>query len=261
MTATTRAADAAGGGAGDDIRYGSLRYGGSAWHRVDLYLPAGAPARNRIVLLHGGFWRHDRVARDLRPLATALVGRGRAVAAVEYRPLWDGGAWPGAVQDALAADVALRALDPAWADALLVGHSAGAQLALGMAAGHAERRRLLLLAPVADLVAASELGVGAGAVEQYLADHLAAGGTAGQATPAPDPRDLAGLDVVSAAEDQAVPAELTHRQLDRWRSAGLPLRHTEVPGARHMHLVNPQRPGCAVVLDLMSALGTAKGDS
>ena len=248
----------------DTTRYGSLRYGSSSWHRVDLYLPDGVPVRERIVLLHGGFWRHDRVARDLAPLAAALVARGAAVAAVEYRPLWDGGAWPGAALDTAAADAALRALDPAWGDAVLVGHSAGAQLALGLAAGRSEQRRLLLLAPVVDLAAAAELGVGAGAVGHYLADHLAAGGTAAQATPLPEQPDLAVLDVVTATEDQAVPAVLTERQLSGWRKAGLPVRHTEVRGARHMHLVNPQRPGCAAVLGLASpqdaATGTPKGE-
>jgi acetyl esterase/lipase len=243
----------------DTTSYGSLRYGSSAWHRVDLYQPAGTPVRERVVLLHGGFWRHDRVARDLLPLATALVARGAAVAAVEYRPLWDGGAWPGAALDTAAADAALRALDPAWGDAVLVGHSAGAQLALGLAAGRSGQRRLLLLAPVVDLAAAAELGVGAGAVEHYLADHLAAGGTAAQATPLPGQRDLAVLDVVTAAEDQAVPAALSERQLTVWREAGLPVRHTAVPGARHMHLVNPQRPGCAAVLDLACPQDAATG--
>ncbi|MFF2773860.1 alpha/beta hydrolase fold domain-containing protein [Streptomyces sp. NPDC058052] len=229
-----------------------LRYGPSSWHRIDLYGPGDQQVRSRIVLFHGGFWRHDRIARDLEPLAVALVRRDRAVAVVEYRPVWDGGSWPGAADDAALALGALSAHDPAWDDAVLAGHSAGAHLAMSAAAGQGAGRGLVLLAPVVDLDHAVSLDVGGGAVTHFAGPHLASGGTLAEATPRPDRADVATLAVVRAGSDQAVPDALTDLQLADWRTAGLgPVEHV-VPDARHMHLVNPDRPGCSVTLELLA---------
>ncbi|MEU7058743.1 alpha/beta hydrolase [Streptomyces sp. NPDC046197] len=229
-----------------------LRYGPSPWHRIDLYGPRDTAATSTVVLFHGGFWRHDRTARDLEPLAVALVRRNRAVAVVEYRPVWDGGAWPGAAEDGVAALDALSALDPAWDEAVLAGHSAGAHLAMAAVAGRGAGRRLVLPAPVVDLARAEALGVGGGAVGHFAGPHLRAGGTLEGATPRPDRTDVARLVVVRAADDQAVPDALTDAQLDQWCADGLEPEHRSVPDARHMHLVNPERPGCAVTLELLT---------
>ena len=206
-----------------------------------------------VVLVHGGFWRHDRTAHDLEPLACALVGRGHRVAVVEYRPSWDGGAWPAAADDCRAALRELAEQDACWAGAALVGHSAGGHLLLASVAGTARGAAVVLLAPVVDLAEAARLGVGGGSVEDFLAAHLKAGGSHEQATPEPDPADLGSLTVVGAEHDQAVPPELTEHQLTVWGSRGLPLTWVSAPDARHMHLVNPQRPACrTVVLPLLT---------
>ncbi|MEU5539350.1 alpha/beta hydrolase fold domain-containing protein [Streptomyces sp. NPDC020362] len=240
------------------VRESVLRYGASSWHRIHLYSPSKDPVESRVVLFHGGFWRHDRVARDLGPLAMELTRRGRAAAVVEYRPVWDGGSWPGAVEDCAAALDALAAQDAAWLTAVLAGHSAGAQLALAAVAGRSAGHRLVLLAPVVHLERAVELGVGGGAVQHFVSRHLAAGGSYADATPQPDTADVAWLAVVEAGCDQAVPAELTAHQLDRWRTAGLAPEHRVVPDARHMHLVNPARPGCATSLELLTSVAGAR---
>ncbi|WP_369173396.1 alpha/beta hydrolase [Streptomyces sp. R28] len=235
-----------------------LRYGPSPWHRIDLYNPRGTSADSRIVLFHGGFWRHDRIARDLEPLAIALVRRHRAVAVVEYRPVWDGGSWPGAAEDGALALEALSAQDPAWNEAVLAGHSAGAHLAMAAVTGRAAGRELVLLAPVVHLEHAASLGVGVGAVGHFTGAHLAAGGTLAEATPRPDRADVAGLSVVRAGSDQTVPDALTDVQLGGWRADGLAPEEHVVPEARHMHLVNPERPGCSVTLELLTASAGAR---
>lgn len=234
------------------VQEGVLRYGDSPWQRIDLYTPVQGPARAAAVIFHGGFWRHDRIARDLEPLAVALVHRGCATAAVEYRPAWDGGQWPAAAEDAAEALARLDAAGAPWQDATLVGHSAGAHLALAAVAGRGEGRRAVLLAPVVELAQAVATGTGGPAVGHFLAGHLAAGGTAGEATPRPSRTDLASLTVVEAACDQAVPTDLTKYQIEQWRGGGLAVDHRTVPGARHMHLVNPERDGCAGVLALLA---------
>lgn len=243
------------------MREGSLAYGTSPWQRVDLYTPHEGPAGRAVVFYHGGFWRHDRLARDHEPLAAALVARGCAVAAVEYRPTWDGGQWPAAAEDAAEAWQRLADADPLWREATVAGHSAGAHLALAALAGRGVGRHALLLAPVVDMAHAAELGVGAGAVGHFLAGHLASGGTAGDATPRPSRADLASLTVVTAECDQAVPGELTRSQLAGWAAAGLAPDHHPVPGARHMHLVNPERGACTTVLERLAGPAPVREES
>ncbi|MFF9393451.1 alpha/beta hydrolase [Streptomyces griseoluteus] len=246
------------------MSYGHLGYGPAHWQRIDLYGPAepeepepraaaAASAVAPVVLVHGGFWRHDRTAQDLEPLACALVARGHRVAVVEYRPTWDGGAWPAAADDCRTALAALEQSDASWAGATLVGHSAGCHLLLASISGTDRAADVVLLAPVADLAEASRLRVGDGAVDEFLAVHLAAGGRPEQATPEPSPADLASLTVVSAEHDQAVPTELTELQVAGWAGRGLPVTSVQAPDARHMHLVNPERPACgSVVLPLLA---------
>jgi acetyl esterase/lipase len=255
------------------MSYGRLGYGPSPWQRIDLYGPAEpepgtaseAEAEQTdsavpVLLVHGGFWRHDRTAQDLEPLACALVGRGHRVAVVEYRPSWDGGAWPAAADDCRAALRTLEEQDAAWAGATLVGHSAGGHLLLASIAGTARGARVVLLAPVTDLAEAARLGVGGAAVADFLAAHLAAGGSHEQATPEPDPADLRSLTVVVAEQDQAVPHELTDHQLAVWSKRGLPATSVTVPDARHMHLVNPERPACSTVVLPLLAGHTSKAE-
>lgn len=215
-----------------------LRYGPSSWQHVDIYDLRDRPAARPVCLIHGGFWRHDRIARDLEPAAAALARLGRPVAVIEYRPLWDGGAWPAAAEDCRAA---LRALGPSWAGAVLAGHSAGAHLACSAAYG----RDLLMLAPVVDLALAMTLGVGGVAVASFLS-----GADPAAATPAPGPA----VTVVTAGCDQAVPAALTAAQLTSWRN-GRVVTHVEVEKARHMHLVNPERPAFRAVVNALERLG------
>ncbi|MFD7625428.1 alpha/beta hydrolase [Streptomyces sp. NPDC059851] len=242
--------------------FGHLRYGPSAWQRIDLYGPLEEPADPPapVVLVHGGFWRHDRTAQDLEPLACALAAAGHRVAVVEYRPAWDGGHWPGAAEDCRAALRLLAERDPRWSGATLAGHSAGAHLLLSAVAGAGTGARLVLLAPVVDLVEAARLGVGDGAVDVFLAAHLAGGGSHADATPVLGPGDAADITVVTAEEDQAVPAALSAHQLERWSAQGPPPREVRLAGARHMHLVNPRRPACAAVLRLLTGTVPAAGD-
>jgi len=95
--------------------------------------PASEPAPV-VVLVHGGCWLEAYDVAHIAPLASALAAEGFAVWAPEYRRVGEaGGGWPGSGEDLLAALRALQAQAPTGADlqqVLLVGHSAGGQLAL-----------------------------------------------------------------------------------------------------------------------------------
>ncbi|PAY22900.1 alpha/beta hydrolase [Dietzia natronolimnaea] len=110
----------------------------------DLYLPAGRHAVDSVplvVLIHGGSWASQLGAEVMNPFAEDLVDRGMAVYNIEYRRVGSGGGWPTTFSDvADALDHVIR-LDEQYPeittdDELVVGHSAGAQLAMWSGTRH-----------------------------------------------------------------------------------------------------------------------------
>ncbi len=118
---------------GIQVQTGLSYYGQSGEiHSVDLYLPAEADQRRPVVVfIHGGGWERGNGAKE-DPPALFLVGRGYAVASINYR-LSDDAPFPAQLHDCKAAVRWLRGkaekykLDPdrigAW------GVSAGGHLA------------------------------------------------------------------------------------------------------------------------------------
>lgn len=110
----------------------------------DLYLPAGEHAENSVplvVLIHGGSWESQLGAEVMDSYARDLVDRGMAVYNIEYRRVGSGGGWPTTfhdVADALDHVVELNDQHPEFTidDELVVGHSAGAQLAMWAGTRH-----------------------------------------------------------------------------------------------------------------------------
>lgn len=107
----------------------------------DLYLPAGLQRLDSIplvVLIHGGAWMSQLGADLFGPFARDLAARGVAVYNIEYRRVGSGGGWPTTFEDVSQALDNVVAIDQRFPqleekDALVVGHSAGAQLASGAA--------------------------------------------------------------------------------------------------------------------------------
>ncbi|MED5801170.1 prolyl oligopeptidase family serine peptidase [Gordonia sp. Z-3] len=105
---------------------------------ADLYLPANAQEPDTVplvVLIHGGSWQSHLGADLFDPLARDLAARGMAVYNVEYRRVGSGGGWPTTFRDIASAldhvvDVDKRYPQLTTDDELVVGHSAGAQLAV-----------------------------------------------------------------------------------------------------------------------------------
>jgi len=194
----------------------------------------GGDDRPLVLLVHGGFWRPSYDARHLRAMAHGLAAEGYTAAALEYRRV------PGD-PDATLADVrvALRVLPVELRGrhdgrVVVVGHSAGGHLAL-WAASVAPASGLLAtvaLAPVADLVAADEAGLGGGAVRDFLGV-----GPRGRG-------DLDPVRVVSAAgpvtlvhgvDDLAVPIA----QSEAYVAAHPTARLRALPGVGHFALIDP----------------------
>ncbi|MFM9376852.1 alpha/beta hydrolase family protein [Gordonia sp. VNK21] len=111
---------------------------------ADVYLPPGEHEPDSVplvVLVHGGGWESTLGADVFTALARRLAERGLAVYNLEYRRVGAGGGWPTTFKDVAAAmdyvphvqaAVPMISLD----DAVVVGHSAGGQLAMWSGTRH-----------------------------------------------------------------------------------------------------------------------------
>ncbi len=210
-----------------------IAYGAGPEQVGDLYLPDGAAPAPVVVLIHGGFWRHEYLRDLMAPMAEDLRRSGVAVWNVEYRRVGpSGGGWPTTFDDVAAAIDHVAALadeHPLDLDRVTVsGHSAGGHLALWAAgrprlgAGAPGARpavracAAVSLAGVAALVAAHEAGVGGSAVADLLG-----------APPSTSPERYA---VASPMElGVEAPAVLVHGEADTivpaWQSTTFSERH------------------------------------
>jgi acetyl esterase/lipase len=120
-----------------------VRYGDHEMQVLDLHLPVGTPPSPVAFLFHGGFWTAMFARDQLEPVVQDLLGRGYAVANVDFRGIGDeGGGWPGTFLDVCAGIDAVSDSAEPWRLALdlnrvlFMGHSAGGHIALFAAARH-----------------------------------------------------------------------------------------------------------------------------
>jgi acetyl esterase/lipase len=212
-----------------------------------------AASRPLIVLMHGGFWKplYDRT--HMQPLAAALAAAGWSVANIEYRRVpGDPDATLNDVTDACAA---LRSEPPSNdGRRLLVGFSAGGHLALWLAAISRDSKLcgVIGMAPVADLALAQELGLGDGAVKQFLGTQLLRRATL-------DPCRLraptGAVSLIHGEGDSAVPIEVSESYL-----AAHP--HTQlvrVPALGHIPLIDPFGAAWPLLVAQLQRLATDAG--
>jgi acetyl esterase/lipase len=245
----------------------TVSYGDHPDQVADLRFPpepaAGLPL---IIVVHGGFWRAEYDRLHTGPMAADLAARGYVAAQLEYRRSGQpGGGWPGTFDDVAQGIEALSALadDPAApagrrapGGPILIGHSAGGQLALWYAAAHAARLAgVLALAPICDLVEAYRLDLDGGAVAALLGggpdrvpDRYAEADPA-QRRPGPT-RTL----VVHGVRDEHVPVVMSRSYVSRTRAAGGDVRLIELPDAEHFGLIDPLAPAWRTVTDLLRTL-------
>lgn len=144
-------------------------YGPDPSQVAELHLPRGNGPHPVAVVLHGGYWQTQYGKLVTRPLSLDLAARGWAAWNLEYRRLGTGrgggGGWPQTFEDVAAGVDHLATLDAPLdlSRVVLVGHSAGGQLAL-WAAGRPQlpdgavgsvpavsARAVVALAPVTNL--------------------------------------------------------------------------------------------------------------
>jgi acetyl esterase/lipase len=222
--------------------------------------PGSAKVDATVLVVHGGFWRAAYDRAHAAPEAQAFADAGYTVAVAEYRRVgMPGGGVPGTLDDVRAVVSAVLA-DPDLPDPLiLVGHSAGGQLAT-WAAGQpwvADGRGdavagVVSLAGVVDLGAADRLHLGDDAARDFVGSGPgSAAWTAADPVSAP-PRVPVRL--LWGDDDDVVPPEVGASYLSQARAAGADVTSEVITGADHFALIDPTSPAFAHVLAAVRSL-------
>jgi len=251
-----------------------VAYGQDPLQFGELRLPAGRGPFPVIELIHGGCWLSQYDLGYTRAMADALVGQGYAVWSIEFRRVGNpGGGWPGTFLDVAAATDVVRELAKTFpldtGRVVAVGHSAGGQLALWLAARAKMPRSSPLfaaaplhIAGVVSLEGITDLRVyGAVPTGCNAAVRQVVGGTPAQV---PDryaelsPIELVPLGVpvrlLSGDLDQTVKRDQATTFADRARAAGDNAEWIAVPRAGHFDVASPASPAWALVLAAIAAV-------
>ena len=237
-----------------------IAYGADGHQFGDLRLPKGAGPHPVAVNIHGGFWRARYDLAHAGHLCAALTKAGMATWNLEYRRVGDaGGGWPGSFEDVTQGFLFLEELARRFPldlkRAVILGHSAGGQLAL-ILAGHQQQgpqpagagilpgkgvRGAVSLAGVVDLRRAWELKLSNDAVGEFLGgspDNL--GEHYREASPIEVPMPKLRQRLLHGVADTIVPIELSRRYAARKLAAKEDVKLTELASAGHFDLIDPR---------------------
>jgi acetyl esterase/lipase len=192
------------------------------------------------------------------PLALRFADAGYHVALGEYRRAgMPGGGVPGTLDDVRDLVVAVARDAGLPGPLILVGHSAGGHLVAWVAnqpwAENAGVVGVVALAGVVDLGTADRLGLGSGAVRDFVGT-----GPGSRAFTEADPMSTlpprVPVRLVTADQDDTVPPGAAGDYLTRAVAAGGDVTEQVVRGAGHYSLIDPDDPAVATVLAAVSAL-------
>ena len=225
-----------------DVR---LAYGSDPNQFGDLRLPQGKGPFPVVMNIHGGFWRAKYDLSHAGQLCAALTAKGAATFNLEYRRVGNsGGGWPGTFEDVARGYRFLPQIAKRYnldiARTVVMGHSAGGQLALCLAAHEPEARRAVSLAGVLDLQQAYEQHLSNDAVVEFLG---------GKPKDVPehykdaDPMVLsvAGTQwIICGLADDVVPPFFSHNYAERKKQKGEDVHLLEIAQAGHYELIDPR---------------------
>ncbi len=254
-----------------------IAYGSDPNQFFDLRLPKDDPAKNQkklkgayplVINIHGGYWRAKYNLDHAGHLCAALTAKGLATANLEYRRVGnEGGGWPNTFTDIRSAyNFLLQSASQHNLDSrrfLIMGHSAGSQLALCLAGHEPSVTRVVSLAGVVDLQRAYQLHLSNDAVVEF--QH----GTPSQVPEhyrEADPMQLsiprARQWLIHGSVDDVVPSAFSRDYVaakqERTGKGKEDVHLLEIPEAGHFDLIDPRTPAWKqvepAVLDLLNPL-------
>ncbi|MGV9714004.1 alpha/beta hydrolase family protein [Gordonia sp. NPDC003424] len=239
---------------------------------IDLYLPgdAGKDATPVVVLIHGGAWQSHIGADSFVTFARHLAERGLAVFNVEYRRVGSGGGWPTTFTDVAAAldtvpSIAKGLPQLDIAESVVVGHSAGGQLAVWAATRHRldhhelgsnpefTPEHVISLAGPLDMRRAVALGdtrivrALGGPPQEYPQRYAAV-------DPIQNLDPGIGVIAINGSADTTVPDVLATDYVRADRAAGGKARAIILPGQTHSSIVNPRSRAFDEVVELITRI-------
>ncbi|MBB4928222.1 tryptophan 2,3-dioxygenase [Kitasatospora kifunensis] len=228
-------------------------------HQVYDMWPAQAPDAPLVMLLHGGYWRYDRM--HLTPFAAHLARQGISTILPGFRRSGGAGGYPATFDDiALAIDTLTEGRP-----FVLAGHCSGGHLALWAAARG-------LLPPDSPwhstTLPAAVVGFGpitdlAGAIRDDLSDGaalqlLGGAGTADARLPLVDPLTLVTpkgtTGVPTVILHGAADEELPHDQFHTYAAAHHDAELISLPDIGHYTFIEPGSEASRVLVDLLRRL-------
>jgi acetyl esterase/lipase len=223
-----------------------LTYGTDPNQFADLRLPKTKGPFPVVMNIHGGYWRAKYDLAHTGHLCAALSAKGLATWNLEYRRVGNpGGGWPGTFEDIrngyrFLPQIAKRYnLDPTRI--LVMGHSAGAQLALCLTAHESSVKHVISLAGVVDLQQAWELHLSDNAVVDFL------GGKPSDVPEHYHEADPMQLKIVHAtqwlihgATDDVVPPPFSRNYAEQKKRRSEDVHYLEISTAGHFELIDPR---------------------
>jgi acetyl esterase/lipase len=255
----------------DDIE--RIDYGSAPSQFGELFLPGGDGPHPTVVVIHGGSWSTEVDRTATRDISRWLADHGWAAWNLEYRRTGEnGGGWPGTLEDIAAGvdHVAALAEDGrpvAPGRTVVLGHSAGGQLALwaaarpGLAGGEPGAsptvtcRAAVSLAGVTDLATASRTDGLAEATTAFMGGSPEA--QAGRyATASPIERVPLGVAqlVAQALQDTVVPLSMGRIYAGAAQQNGDTVELLELDQANHFSFLDPESSAWQQVSRRLSGL-------